>query len=98
MIYFKVVLDFSLLKFSETLQMSLMDSTHPPPPYIRQQIMAMSRIVLTSVSCETSRKTMIKCRNNYRREQSLENLNFVRKSSTKYKKIVHKAYSKYKQQ
>ena len=35
-------------------------------------------------SCETSRKTMIKCRNNYRREQ--RNLNFARKSSTKYKK------------
>ena len=40
---------------------------------------------------------MIKCRNNYEREQLLENLNFARKSSIKYKKIVHKAYSKYKQ-
>ena len=38
----------------------------------------------------------IKCRNNYRRQQSVENLNLVRKSSTTYKKIVHKAYTEYK--
>ena len=47
-------------------------------------------------SCETSKKPLIKCRNNYRREQSLENLNFAKKSSKKYNKIVHKAYSKCK--
>ena len=41
-------------------------------------------------------KTMIKCRNNYRRQQSVENLNLVRKSSTTYKKIVHKSYTEYK--
>ena len=46
--------------------------------------------------CEKSRKTMIKCRNNYRRQQSVENLNLVRKSSTTYRKIVHKAYTEYK--
>ena len=30
---------------------------------------------------------MIKCRNNYRRQQSVENLNLVRKSSTTYKNV-----------
>ena len=39
---------------------------------------------------------MIKFRKQYRKDKNTENLNLVKKSSTKYKKIVHKAYSEYK--
>ena len=46
--------------------------------------------------CEKSRKSMIKFRKQYRKDKNTENLNLVKKSSTKYKKIVHKAYSEYK--
>ena len=41
-------------------------------------------------------KSMIKFRRQYRKDKNTENLNLVKKSSTKYKKIVHKAYSEYK--
>ena len=46
--------------------------------------------------CEKSRKSMINFRKQYRKDKNTENLNLVKKSSTKYKKIVHKAYSEYK--
>ena len=46
--------------------------------------------------CEKSRKNMIKFRKQYRKDKNTDNLNLVNKSSTKYKKIVHKAYSEYK--
>ena len=39
---------------------------------------------------------MIKFRKQYRKDKNTENLNLVKKLSTKYKKIVHKAYSEYK--
>ena len=39
---------------------------------------------------------MIKFRKQYRKDKKTENLNLVKKSSTKYKKIVHRAYSEYK--
>ena len=46
--------------------------------------------------CEKFRKSMIKFRKKYRKDKNTENLNLVKKSRTKYKKIVHKAYSEYK--
>ena len=39
---------------------------------------------------------MIKFRKQYRRDNNTEKLNLVQKSNTKYKKIVHKAYSEHK--
>ena len=39
---------------------------------------------------------MIKFRKQYREDKNTENFNLVKKSSTKYKKIIHKAYSEYK--
>ena len=46
--------------------------------------------------CVKSRKSMLKSRKRYRRDKNTENLDLVEKSSTKYKKIVHKAYSEHK--
>ena len=46
--------------------------------------------------CEKSRKSMIKFRKQYRKNKNTANLNLVKKSSTKYKKIVHQAYFEYK--
>ena len=46
--------------------------------------------------CVKSRKSMLKSRKRYRRDKNTENLDLVETSSTKYKKIVHKAYSEYK--
>ena len=39
---------------------------------------------------------MRKFRKQHRKDKNTENLNLVKKSSTKYKRIVHKAYSEYK--
>ena len=46
--------------------------------------------------CVKCRKSMIKSRKRYRRDTNTENLDLVKKSSTKYKKILHEAYSEYK--
>ena len=56
-----------------------------------QRLQTFGLILLCTLTCSTNR------RNNYRRQQSVENLNLARKSSTAYNKKVHTAHLEYKQ-